>query len=55
MGRPALPHYVPTWFAPGWNGHGHDYNKEVIDPLFLGGKKEYRGDKSPWAAWASRC
>ena len=38
--------YVPTWFAPGWNGT--TYQKEVIDPLYLGGVPF---SQIPWHAW----
>jgi len=38
--------YVPSWFAPGWNGT--TYQKEIIDPLYLGGMKF---SEIPWHAW----
>ncbi len=38
--------YVPTWFAPGWNGT--TYQKEIIDPLYLGGLSF---NQIPWHAW----
>ena len=41
-----LYRYVPSWFAPSWNGH--TYSKDVIDPLFLGGVP---WSKIPWSAW----
>ena len=38
--------YVPSWFAPGWNGT--TYQKEIIDPLYLGGLSF---SQIPWHAW----
>ena len=38
--------YVPSWFAPGWNGQ--TYQKQVIEPLFLGGLSF---NQIPWHAW----
>ena len=38
--------YVPSWFAPGWNGT--TYQKEIIDPLYLGG---LTFNQIPWHAW----
>ena len=37
---------VPSWFAPGWDGH--TYQKEIIEPLFLGGISM---SQIPWHAW----
>ncbi len=39
--------YVPTWFAPGWNGVR--FQKDVIDQLYLGGLSF---NQIPWHAWA---
>jgi len=39
--------YVPSWFAPGWNGTTFQHN--VIDPLYLGG---LQFSQIPWHAWA---
>ncbi|MBV9867606.1 MAG: hypothetical protein JO316_19825 [Abitibacteriaceae bacterium] len=38
--------HVPTWFAPGWDGH--TYQKQVVDRLFVGGLKV---SQIPWHAW----
>lgn len=39
--------YVPSWFAPGWNGQR--FQADVINPLYLGGLKF---SQIPWHAWA---
>jgi hypothetical protein len=39
-------HYVPGWFAPGWNGV--QYQHQVIDRLYLGG---VNFNQIPWHAW----
>jgi hypothetical protein len=38
--------HVPSWFAPGWDGH--TYQRDVIEPLFLGGLSV---GQIPWHAW----
>jgi hypothetical protein len=38
--------YVPSWLAPGWNGHVYD--KTVIDPVYLG---NVPFNHIPWHAW----
>jgi hypothetical protein len=38
--------YVPSWFAPGWNGQ--TYQREVIEPLYTGG---LQFSQIPWHAW----
>ncbi|HVF10225.1 MAG TPA: DUF6785 family protein [Abditibacteriaceae bacterium] len=38
--------HVPAWLAPGWDGH--TYQKEVVEPLFLGGVPLA---DIPWHAW----
>jgi len=40
--------FVPTWFAPGWDGK--TYQKDVIDPLYLG---NVPFSEIPWGAWVS--
>ncbi len=39
--------YIPRHFAPGWDGA--TYQREIIDPLYLGG---LTFDQIPWHAWA---
>lgn len=40
--------HVPSWFAPGWDGHM--FRKEVIEPLYLGGLSP---TQIPWHAWTA--
>ena len=40
--------YVPTWFAPGWDGAS--FQHQVIDPLYLGGLSF---SQIPWHAWTA--
>lgn len=41
-------HFIPSHFAPGWNGH--TYQREVIEPLYLGG---LAFNQVPWHAWTA--
>jgi hypothetical protein len=38
--------HIPSWFAPGWDGH--TFRKEVIEPFYLGGLSP---SEIPWHAW----
>jgi len=40
-------HYIPRHFAPGWDGQ--NFNRQVIDKLYLGGVS---AGQVPWHAWA---
>lgn len=40
--------YIPTWFAPGWNGQ--NFQHDVIDQLYLGGLTL---NQIPWHAWTA--